>query len=184
MRKQKLREVSLCECQGSYPARSRAQKPAHHVTDACASLTRAWIIRSRNMHCLQAVVERVQFPVSCLTRPLLEMQKCLPIPNPRRLLPTLSLWLLRKSGQGAEHVIPCLIPLLSPEQDGERTHQKQSGSQKPTALHLHSCLRPGGEGQRRDISSSCGYLLRITNQLLSRNKTQQVCNIYFNSKAD
>ena len=52
MRKQKLREVSLCECQGSYPARSRAQKPAYHVTDACASLTRAWVNRSRNMHCL------------------------------------------------------------------------------------------------------------------------------------
>ena len=34
--------------------------------------------------------------------PFLEMQKCLPIPNPHRLLPPLSLWLLRKFGQWAQ----------------------------------------------------------------------------------
>lgn len=134
MRKQKLRG-ELVWVPGVVPCKEQSSEASYLVTDACASLTRAWVNRSKGMQSLWAVVRRVHFPINCLTNPLLEMWKYLPIPNPHRPLPPLPLWLLRKFGQGAEHAISCLTPLLSPEREGERTHQK---SEWATETHSSS----------------------------------------------
>lgn len=141
MRKQKLREVSLCGLVILLRGAELRSQPTM-LTDTYASLTRAWIIRSRNMHCLQAVVGRVQFPISCLTRPLLEMQKCLPIPNPHRLLPTLSgCWGSLDRGQSVS--FPVWLLSLSEMEKG--LIKSRMGHRNPQ-LFTHSCLRPGGEG--------------------------------------
>lgn len=79
------------------PAGSRVQKPVypipsvHTVPSAHAGPDEGLVSRRSRDLCHLCTVVRVVFSVSCLTQPLSEMLKYLPIPNPVRFLPLLAL---------------------------------------------------------------------------------------------
>lgn len=163
-------------------ARGKAQEPASHIPATCASLMmRAWINRSRDMCCFQAVVGGVLFPGGCLTHPLPEMQKYLPVPNPNILHLSLAFEKVCSGWQSIFPIWPLFFTLSQMEKDSLK---KQSGPQRLKLFTLIPALDHWEKRPRRGISGSCGNLLKIANQQLSRNKIHHRCSICFHSKAD